>query len=84
VLCRQCNIPVSWLLLQEEGLIISKSLGDDSMNISSLNGWLSKWKKRYSIREMKVAPEEGAIIFPVAGRGWHQNSSKEFFSRSTN
>jgi len=45
VVCRQCNIPVSWLLLQEEGLIISKTRGDDSMGISGLNGWLSKWKK---------------------------------------
>jgi len=45
VLYRQCNIPASWLLLQEEGLIISKKLVDDSMGISSWNGWLSKWKK---------------------------------------
>ena len=61
VLCRQCTNPVSWLLLQEEGLVISKSLGDDSMSISSSNGWLSKWKKRYSISETKVALEKGDV-----------------------
>ena len=61
MLYRQCNIPVSWLLLHEEGLIISKRLGDDSMSISSSNGWLSKWKKRYSISEMKVALEKGDV-----------------------
>jgi len=57
----QQDIPVSWLLLQEECLIISKSLEDDSMSISSSNGWLRGWKKRYSISKMKVALEKGDV-----------------------
>ena len=35
-------IPVSGLMLQEEALIISKRLGEDSMGFSASNGWLSK------------------------------------------
>ena len=45
VLCQQSNIPVSGLMLQEEALIISKGLGEDSMGFSASNGCLSKWNK---------------------------------------
>ena len=31
------------------------------MGFTASNGWLSKWKKRYNISEMKVAGEEGDV-----------------------
>ena len=61
VLCRQSNVPVSGLMLQGEALIISERLGENSMGFTASNGWLSKWKKRYNISEMKVAGEEGDV-----------------------
>ena len=46
------------VLLQEEGLIISKRLGDDSMVINSSNGWLSKWKKGTASVKWRYSPRE--------------------------
>ena len=59
--CRQSNVPVSGPMLQEEALIISERLGGNSVGFTASNGWLSKWKKRYNISEMKVAGEEGDV-----------------------
>ena len=58
MLCRQSNVPVSGVMLQEEALVISQRLGENSMGFTASDGWLSKWKKRYNISEMKVAGEE--------------------------
>ena len=44
MLCRQSNVPVSGLMLQEEALI-SKRLGGKSMGFTASNGWLSTWIK---------------------------------------
>ena len=48
-------------MLQEEALIISERLGENSVGFTASNGWLSKRKKRYNISEMKVAGEEGDL-----------------------
>ena len=45
MLCRQSNVPVSGLMLQEEALIISERLGGNSVGFTASNGWLIKWKK---------------------------------------
>ena len=45
VLCRHSNVPVSELMLQEEALITSVRLGENSMSFTASNGRLSKWKK---------------------------------------
>ena len=60
MLCRHSNVPVSGLMLQEEALIISERLGENSMGFTASNGRLSKWKKRYNISKM-VAGEEGDV-----------------------
>ena len=44
-------------MLQEEAKVIADRLGDNVFKAS--NGWLEKWKKRYNIKEMSVAGEDG-------------------------
>ena len=41
VLFRHSNVPVSRLMFQEEALIISERLGENSMGFTTSNGWLS-------------------------------------------
>ncbi|XP_015778581.1 PREDICTED: uncharacterized protein LOC107356487 [Acropora digitifera] len=54
----QSNVPVNGPMLQEEALIISQRLVGNSVGLTASNGWLSKWRERYNISEMKVAVEE--------------------------
>ena len=84
VLCRQSNVPVSWLMLQEEALIISERLGGNSVGFTASNGWLIKWKKRYNISEMKVAGEEGDVSQQTLS-SWDERSRelmREYESRN--
>ena len=46
-------------MLQEEAKLTAERLGDNEFQGS--NGWLEKWKKRFNIKEMRVAGEDGDV-----------------------
>ena len=58
-LCRESNVPVSGPMLQEEAKLMAERLGDSAFQGS--NGWLEKWKRRYNIKEMRLAGEDGDV-----------------------
>ncbi|CAB4019426.1 tigger transposable element-derived 6-like, partial [Paramuricea clavata] len=48
-----------WSHAAEEAKLTAKRLGDNEFQGS--NGWLEKWRKRYNIKEMRVAGEDGDV-----------------------
>ena len=58
-MCRNSNIPVSGSMLQEEATLISETL-EISVFVAS-NGWLEKFKQKYSMCKKTVAGEAGDV-----------------------
>ncbi|XP_046746442.1 jerky protein homolog-like [Diprion similis] len=54
---RISGIPVTGPVLKAKARILNKLL-DGKKNFSASNGWFSKWKKRYNIRELSISGEK--------------------------
>ena len=71
VMCRNSNIPVSGIMLQEEALLIAEKLGIDGFTAS--NGWLAAFKRQHNICNMSVAGEEGDVR-PEIVESWSERA----------
>lgn len=63
---RQRGVPVSGVILQEEAKILSQQFPEEGSNFVASDGWLSRWKRRYGIRQIaicgeKLSADEGAV-----------------------
>ena len=58
-LARQRLVPVTGPMLQEEALIIARSLGINDFKAS--NGWLQRFKDRNNIKQLVVSGESGDV-----------------------
>ena len=58
-MCRNSNIPVSGSMLQEEATLIAEKL--EISDFVASNGWLEKFKQKYSICNKTVAGEAGDV-----------------------
>ena len=58
-LARQRLVPVTGSMLQEEALIIARSLGINDFKAS--NGWLQRFKHRNNIKQLVVSGESGDV-----------------------
>ncbi|XP_068735256.1 tigger transposable element-derived protein 6-like [Montipora capricornis] len=58
IMCRNSNIPVSGSMLQEEATLIAEKL--QTPDFVASNGWLEKFKQKYSICNKMVAGEAEA------------------------
>lgn len=58
-------------MLQEEALIISQRLGEESADFAASNGWLDRWKKRFNITQMNVA---GGDVSEVTLASWDERA----------
>ena len=59
IMCRNSNIPVSGSMLQEEATLIAEKL--QTIDFVASNGWLEKFKQKYSICNKMVAGEAGDV-----------------------
>ena len=59
MLARQCNVPVSGPMLQEEAQIIAAHIGHHKFNAS--NGWLENLKKWHNIWQFTISGEAGNV-----------------------
>ena len=59
IMCRNSNIPVSGSMLQEEATLIAEKL--QTADFVASNGWLEKFKQKYSICNKMVAGEAGDV-----------------------
>ena len=59
IMCRNSNIPVSGSMLQEEATLIAEKL--ETADFGAFNGWLEKFKQKYSICNKMVAGEAGDV-----------------------
>ena len=59
IMCRNSNIPVSGSMLQEEATLIAEKL--ETADFVASNGWLEKFKQKYSICNKMVAGEAGDV-----------------------
>lgn len=58
-MCRNSNIPVSGCIFQEETTLIAEKL--EISDLVASNGWLEKFKQKYSICNKTVAGEAGDV-----------------------
>ena len=58
-MCRNSNIPVSGSMLQEEATLIAENL--EISDFVASNGWLEKFKRKYSNYNKMVAGEAGDV-----------------------
>ena len=58
-MCRNSNIPVSGSMLQDEATLIAEKL--EISDFVASNGWLEKFKQKYSICNKTVAGEVGNV-----------------------
>lgn len=58
-MCGNFNITVSWSMLQEEAKLIAEKL--EISDFVASNGWLEKFKQKYSICNKTVAEEAGDV-----------------------
>ena len=68
-LARQCSVPVSGPMLQEEACIVAEKMGHHQFKAS--NGWLDSFKKRHNIRQFTVSGE-AADVSDETVEGWHK------------
>ncbi|XP_046424688.1 jerky protein homolog-like [Neodiprion fabricii] len=54
---RILGIPITGPVLKAKARIVNRLL-DGKKKFSASNGWLSKWKKRYNIRELSISGEK--------------------------
>ena len=67
-LARQRLVPVTGPMLQEEALIIARSLGINDFKAS--NGWLQRFKDRNNIKQLVVSGESGDVrLLQLGERG---------------
>ena len=59
IMFRNSNIPVSGAMLQEEATLITEKL--ETAEFVASNGWLEKFKQKYSICNKTVAEEAGDV-----------------------
>ncbi len=55
---RQAGVPISGPFLRARATILSKQFPDEAKNFSASEGWLSRWKSRYGIRQMKICGQQ--------------------------
>ena len=58
-MCRNSNIPVSGSMFQEEATLIPEKL--EISDFFASNGWLEKFKQKYSMCNKTVAGEAGDV-----------------------
>ena len=71
VMCRNSNILVSGIMLQEEALLVAEKLGIDGFTAS--NGWLAVFKRQHNICNMSVTGEEGDVR-PEIVESWSERA----------
>ena len=60
---RDKNIPISGPILQSKALMFADELGIEDFKAS--NGWLTSWKKRYNIKQLKISGESADVDLDV-------------------
>ena len=66
-LARQCSVPVTGPMLQEEARIIAEKMGH--LQFRASNGWLDSFKKRHNIRQFTISGE-AADVSDETVEGW--------------
>ena len=69
LLARECLIPVTGPMLQEEALFIADAMGHADFKAS--NGWLQRFKERHNIRQLVVSGEAGDVAFETI-EAWNE------------
>ena len=68
-LARQCSVPVSGPMLQEEVRNVAEKMGHHQFKAS--NGWLDSFKKCHNIRQFTVSGEAADVLDETV-EGWHE------------
>lgn len=55
---KRCSgVPLSGPFLQQKAMLLSKEFPDEAETFTASEGWLSRWKRRYGIRELTICGE---------------------------